>query len=127
MHPAAQGCDAHQRDYRRWIDIAVADNRPGVPVSIAGRIFDPFLTTSRWVSARVWAFQHAGLGRDHLLHHPEENQPAPLARHLVLISGNVLHRDWDRLKSTLARPVIENPFDPQQIRDAALLMLGERA
>ena len=48
----------------------------------------------------------------------------PLARHLVFISGDVLHRDWDRLKSTLARPVIENPFDPQQIRDAALSMLG---
>lgn len=49
-----------------------------------------------------------------------------LARHLVFISGDVLHRDWDNLKATVDRPIIEKPFDPQQVRDAALLLLTPR-
>jgi PAS domain S-box-containing protein len=47
-----------------------------------------------------------------------------LASHLVFVSGDVLHRDWDRIKTTIDRPIIEKPFDPQQIRDAALQLLA---
>jgi two-component system NtrC family sensor kinase len=47
-----------------------------------------------------------------------------LARHLVFISGDVLHRDWERVKAAVDRPIIEKPFDPQQVRDAALLLLA---
>jgi CheY-like chemotaxis protein len=46
-----------------------------------------------------------------------------LASHLVFVSGDVLHRDWARIKATIDRPIIEKPFDPQQIRDAALQLL----
>lgn len=46
-----------------------------------------------------------------------------LARHLVFVSGDVLHGDWDRLKASVERPIIEKPFDPQQVREAALLLL----
>lgn len=48
-----------------------------------------------------------------------------LARHLIFISGDVLHREWDRLKASVDRPVIEKPFDPRQVRDAALSLLGK--
>lgn len=48
-----------------------------------------------------------------------------LARHLIFISGDVLHREWDRLKASVDRPVIEKPFDPRHVRDAALSLLGK--
>lgn len=47
-----------------------------------------------------------------------------LAAHLIFISGDVLHRNWDRIKSTLDRPILEKPFDPEQIREAALSLLA---
>lgn len=47
-----------------------------------------------------------------------------LASHLIFISGDVLHRDWDRLKSIVDRPIIEKPFDPQHVREAALSLLA---
>jgi two-component system NtrC family sensor kinase len=47
-----------------------------------------------------------------------------LAAHLVFISGDVLHRDWDKYRATVNRPIIEKPFDPRQVRDVALLMLA---
>ena len=46
-----------------------------------------------------------------------------LAERLIFISGDVLHRDWDRIKSSIGRPIIEKPFDPQQVREAALRLL----
>ena len=48
-----------------------------------------------------------------------------LARHLIFVSGDVMHRDWDRLKASVDRPVIEKPFDPRQVRDAALSLLAK--
>lgn len=47
-----------------------------------------------------------------------------LAAHLVFISGDVLHRNWDRFKTSVDRPILENPFDPEQIRQAALTLLA---
>jgi CheY-like chemotaxis protein len=52
----------------------------------------------------------------------KESNPV-LADRLIFISGDVLHRDWDRIKSSIGRPIIEKPFDPQQVRDAALRLL----
>lgn len=49
-----------------------------------------------------------------------------LASRLVFVSGDVLHRDWEKLKTTAGRPIIEKPFDPQQIRDEALRMLQQK-
>ena len=49
-----------------------------------------------------------------------------LARHLVFVSGDVLHRDWDRAKSAADRTTIEKPFDPQQVRETALHLLASR-
>jgi two-component system NtrC family sensor kinase len=49
-----------------------------------------------------------------------------LASHLVFISGDVLHRDWDKYKATVDRPIIEKPFDPQQVRDVALQLLAQK-
>lgn len=49
-----------------------------------------------------------------------------LARHLVFVSGDVLHRDWDRAKSAIDRPTIEKPFDPQLVRETALQLLVSR-
>jgi CheY-like chemotaxis protein len=49
-----------------------------------------------------------------------------LADRLVFISGDVLHRDWDRLKSIIDRPIVEKPFDPHQVRDAALMLLSPK-
>jgi PAS domain S-box-containing protein len=46
-----------------------------------------------------------------------------LASHLVFVSGDVLHRNWNSIKSTVDRPIIEKPFDPQQVRDAAMQIL----
>jgi PAS domain S-box-containing protein len=51
-----------------------------------------------------------------------DRSPA-LAERLIFISGDVLHRDWDRIKSSIGRPIIEKPFDPQQVREAALQLL----
>ena len=48
-----------------------------------------------------------------------------LANRLVFISGDVLHREWDKLKAAGDRPIIEKPFDPQQVRDAALRLLQD--
>ena len=47
-----------------------------------------------------------------------------LADHLIFISGDVLHRDWERINSTIDRPILEKPFDPQQVREAALRLLN---
>lgn len=47
-----------------------------------------------------------------------------LAAHLVFISGDVLHRNWDRFKTTVDRPILEKPFDPELIRQAALSLLA---
>jgi PAS domain S-box-containing protein len=47
-----------------------------------------------------------------------------LARKLVFISGDVLHRDWDRIKASVDRPVIEKPFDPELVRKTALEITG---
>lgn len=47
-----------------------------------------------------------------------------LAAHLVFISGDVLHRNWEGFKSTMDRPILEKPFDPEQIRHAALTLLA---
>jgi len=47
-----------------------------------------------------------------------------LAAHLIFISGDVLHRNWDRFKTTVDRPILEKPFDPEQIRQAALTLLA---
>ena len=47
-----------------------------------------------------------------------------LAAHLVFISGDVLHRNWEGFKSTVDRPILEKPFDPEQIRHAALTLLA---
>ena len=52
----------------------------------------------------------------------QETNPI-LADHLVFISGDVLHRDWVSLNSSVDRPIIEKPFDPQQIREVALQLL----
>lgn len=52
----------------------------------------------------------------------QETNPK-LADHLVFISGDVLHRDWVSLNSSVDRPIIEKPFDPQQIREVALQLL----
>ncbi len=56
-------------------------------------------------------------------HRLKETNPI-LASHLIFISGDVLHRDWDRLKSIVDRPIIEKPFDPQHVREAALSLLA---
>lgn len=47
-----------------------------------------------------------------------------LARHLIFISGDVLHRDWKGLATVADRPIIEKPFDPQLVRAAALSLLA---
>ena len=46
-----------------------------------------------------------------------------LANRVIFISGDVLHRDWDKFSATVDRPIIEKPFDPQQVREAAMLLL----
>lgn len=56
-------------------------------------------------------------------YHHIKTQNAPLARKLVFISGNVLRRDWKEVNAKVDRPVIEKPFDPQQVRDAAMMLL----
>lgn len=55
--------------------------------------------------------------------HLTESNPV-LAQHLVFVSGDVLHRNWDQVKAVADRPIIEKPFDPQQVRDAALALLA---
>lgn len=47
-----------------------------------------------------------------------------LARRLAFVSGDVLHRDLARLKAVSDRPIIEKPFDPQLVRDIAMLLLA---
>ena len=50
--------------------------------------------------------------------HPE------LAKRLAFVSGDVLHRDLARLRAASDRPIIEKPFDPQLVRDTAMLLLA---
>ena len=50
--------------------------------------------------------------------HPE------LATRLAFVSGDVLHRDLVRLRAASDRPIIEKPFDPQLVRDIAMLLLA---
>jgi CheY-like chemotaxis protein len=50
--------------------------------------------------------------------HPE------LATRLAFVSGDVLHRDLARLRAASDRPIIEKPFDPQLVRDIAMLLLA---
>ncbi len=65
-------------------------------------------------------------GMDGITFYTRLKQTNPLlARHLIFISGDVLHREWDRLKSSVDRPVIEKPFDPRQVREAALSLLAQ--
>lgn len=65
-------------------------------------------------------------GMDGITFYNRLNATNPLlARHLIFISGDVLHREWDRLKASVDRPVIEKPFDPRQVREAALSLLGK--
>lgn len=47
-----------------------------------------------------------------------------LAARLVFIPGDLLHRNWDRFKSTIDRPILKKPCDPEQIRQAALTLLA---
>jgi PAS domain S-box-containing protein len=56
-------------------------------------------------------------------HHLRQSNPI-LASRLVFISGDVLHRDWDKYRATVDRPIIEKPFDPRQVRDVALQLLA---
>ena len=49
-----------------------------------------------------------------------------MAQHLVFVSGDVLHRNWDQVKAVADLPVIEKPFDPQQVREAALALLAAK-
>jgi len=53
----------------------------------------------------------------------QADQPG-LARRLAFVSGDVLHRDVARLQAASDRPIIEKPFDPQQVRDVALQLLA---
>jgi PAS domain S-box-containing protein len=63
-------------------------------------------------------------GMDGITFYNQLKKTSPfLARHLIFISGDVLHREWDRLKASVDRPVIEKPFDPRQVREAALSLL----
>ena len=57
-------------------------------------------------------------------YHALQNTNPVLAAHLVFISGDVLHRNWEKFKSMVDRPMLEKPFDPQQIREAALAQLA---
>ena len=50
--------------------------------------------------------------------HPE------LAARLAFISGDVLHNDAARTAAMGDRPVIEKPFNPDQVRDVALRLLA---
>ena len=46
-----------------------------------------------------------------------------LAKRLVFVSGDVLHRDLKRLKAASDRPLIEKPYNPQQVREIALKVI----
>lgn len=64
-------------------------------------------------------------GMDGIAFYRKLKQSNPvLAGHLVFISGDVLHREWDRINASIDRPIIEKPFDPQQVRDVALRLLS---
>ena len=56
-------------------------------------------------------------------HQLKDTKPL-LARRLISISGDVAHRDRERLKAIVDRPMIDKPFDPQQVRDAAMALLA---
>jgi CheY-like chemotaxis protein len=47
-----------------------------------------------------------------------------LATRLAFISGDVLHNDTARVAAIGDRPVIEKPFDPEQVREVALRLLA---
>ena len=47
-----------------------------------------------------------------------------LAAKLVFVSGDVLHRDWEKMKASVERPIVEKPFDPEQIRKIAIELTG---
>ena len=49
-----------------------------------------------------------------------------LARHLVFVSGDILHRNLSRARQIADRPVIEKPFDPQMVRATALQLLDRQ-
>ncbi len=47
-----------------------------------------------------------------------------VAARLIFISGDLLHRHWKSCKSTGERPFLEEPFDPAEIRRAAVTLLS---
>jgi len=48
------------------------------------------------------------------------------AGRLVFVSGDLLHRNLDRVKKAVDRPMIEKPFDPQLVRETALCLLDRQ-